>query len=179
MVDALRRHVFAATKLHADDTPLPVLAPGNNKTRTARLWTYVRDDRASGDAAAPAVWFACSPDRKGKHPQRHLADFRGVLQADAYAGFNAVYDTGRVREAGCCADARRKFYDLHAARPTALTTEALRRIGERYAVEELIRGKPPDERRAGRQLQVSSTGCRSIFILCQAVPRVWEARQFC
>jgi transposase len=153
LIDALHRHVFAATKLHADDTPLPVLAPGNGKTRTARLWTYVRDDRASGDATPPAVWFAYSPDRKGEHPQAHLANFNGVLQADAYAGFNAVYETGRVIEAACWAHARRKFYDLHVARPTSLTTEALRRIGELYAIEESIRGKPPDERRTARQLQ--------------------------
>lgn len=112
----------------------------------------MRDDRASGDVAPPAVWFAYSPDRKGEHPQRHLADFHGVLQADAYAGFNAVYDSGRVLEAACWAHARRKFYDLHAARPTSLTIEALRRIGELYAIEEAIRGKPPDERQAARQL---------------------------
>lgn len=93
------------------------------------------------------------PDRKGEHPQNHLADFHGVLQADSYAGFNAVYESGRVQEAACWAHARRKFYDLHAARPTALTTEALRRIGELYGIEEVIRGKPPDERRAARQLQ--------------------------
>lgn len=79
--EALRRHVFAAAKLHGDDTPLPVLAPGNGKTRTARLWTYVRDDRASSGAEPPAVWFAYSPDRKGEHPQTHLANFTGVLQA--------------------------------------------------------------------------------------------------
>jgi transposase len=153
LIDALRRHVFAGTKLDADDTPLPVLAPGNGKTRTARLWTYVRDDRASGDTTPPAVWFSYSPDRKGEHPQAHLASFNGVLQADAYAGFNAVYETGRVVEAACWAHARRKFYDLHAARPTALTTEALRRIGELYGIEESIRGKPPDARRAARQQQ--------------------------
>jgi transposase len=153
LVDALRHHVFAATKLHADDTPLPVLAPGNGKTRTARLWTYVRDDRASGDTTPPAVWFAYSPDRKGEHPQAHLANFKGVLQADAYAGFNAVYETGNVIEAACWAHARRKFYDLHVARPSPLTTEALRRIGELYAIEESIRGKPPDDRRKVRQQQ--------------------------
>jgi transposase len=153
LVDALRRHVFAATKLHADDTPLPVLAPGNGKTRTARLWTYVRDDRASGDTTPPAVWFAYSPDRKGEHPQAHLANFKGVLQADAYAGFNAVYETGNVTEAACWAHGRRKFYDLHVARPSPLTTEALRRIGELYAIEESIRGKPPDDRRKARQQQ--------------------------
>jgi len=153
LVDALQRHVFAATKLHADDTPLPVLAPGNGKTRTARLWTYVRDDRASGDDAPPAVWFAYSPDRKGEHPQGHLANFSGVLQADAYAGFNAIYESGRVAEAACWAHARRKFYDLHAARPSPLTTEALRRIGELYAIEESIRGKPPNERCTVRRRQ--------------------------
>jgi transposase len=151
LVDRLRRHVFAATKLHADDTPLPVLAPGNGKTRTARLWTYVRDDRSSGDNSPPAVWFAYTPDRKGEHPKAHLANFRGILQADAYAGFNAVYESGHVQEAACWAHARRKFYDLHAARPSPLTTEALRRIGELYAIEERIRGKPPDERRTARQ----------------------------
>lgn len=153
LVEALRRHVFAAAKLHADDTPLPVLAPGNGKTRTARLWTYVRDDRASGDNTPPAVWFAYTPDRKGEHPQAHLATFSGILQADAYAGFNAVYESGRVFEAACWAHARRKFYDLHASRPSSFSTEVLRRIGELYAIEEGIRGKPPDERRATRQQQ--------------------------
>jgi hypothetical protein len=89
LVDAIRRHVLAATKLHADDTPIPVLAPGNGKTKTARLWTYVRHDRSSGDTCPAAVWFAYSPDRKGIHPQTHLANFKGVLQADAYAGYVA------------------------------------------------------------------------------------------
>src|SRR5690606_34846904 len=128
LVDAIRRHVFTAAKIHADDTPVPVLAPGNGKTRTGRLWTYVRDDRPSGSTTAPAVWFAYTPDRKGIHPQTHLARFSGILQADAYAGFNAVYETGRVAEAACWAHARRKFYELHQARPSAVTTEALRRI---------------------------------------------------
>jgi len=151
LVDAIRRHVLASAKLHADDTPIPVLAPGNGKTKTARLWTYVRDDRPSGDTAPPAVWFAYTPDRKGIHPQTHLAKFKGVLQADAYAGFNALYEDGTIQEAACWAHARRKFYDLHEARPSALTTEALRRIGELYSVEAEIRGKPPHERRQARQ----------------------------
>ena len=153
LVDAIRRHVLAGTKLHADDTPIPVLAPGNGKTRTARLWTYVRDDRPSGDTAPPAVWFAYTPDRKGIHPQTHLANYQGVLQADAYAGFNALYEDGMIQEAACWAHARRKFYDLHEARPSALTTEALRRIGELYAIEAKIRGKPPNERQQARQTE--------------------------
>jgi transposase len=151
LVDAIRRHVLAATKLHADDTPIPVLAPGNGKTKTSRLWTYVRDDRPSGDTAPAAVWFAYSPDRKGIRPQTHLAGFRGVLQADAYAGFNALYESGAIQEAACWAHARRKFYDLHEAQPSALTTEALRRIAELYVIEVDIRGKPPDQRRQARQ----------------------------
>ena len=151
LVDAIRKHVLAATKLHADDTPVPVLAPGNGKTKTGRLWTYVRDDRPAGDAVPPAVWFAYSPDRKGIHPQTHLAQFKGVLQADAYAGFNALYEGGAIEEAACWAHARRKFHDLHAARPVPLTTEALRRIAELYVIEAEIRGKPPDERRSVRQ----------------------------
>jgi len=153
LVDALRRHVMAATKLHADDTPVPVLAPGNGKTKTGRLWVYVRDDRSSGDATPPAVWFAYTPDRKGIHPQQHLESFTGTLQADAYGGYQAIYETGRVAEAACWAHARRQFYELHAARPNALNTEALERIGALYKVEEQIRGQPPNERRAYRQAQ--------------------------
>lgn len=153
LVDAIRRHVLAGRKLHADDTPIPVLAPGNGKTRTARLWTYVRDDRSAGDPTPAAVWFAYTPDRKGIHPQTHLANFKGILQADAYAGFNALYVDGAIEEAACWAHARRKFYDLHAARPSPLTTEALRRIAELYVIEAEIRGKPPDERLRVRRAQ--------------------------
>ena len=153
LVDAIRKHVLAAAKLHADDTPVPVLAPGNGKTKTGRLWTYVRDDRPAGDLSPPAVWFAYSPDRKGIHPQTHLANFQGVLQADAYAGFNALYEGGGIDEAACWAHARRKFHDLHVARPSPLTTEALRRIAELYLIEAEVRGKPPDERRSVRQVR--------------------------
>jgi transposase len=115
LVEALRRHVMSAEKLHADDTPVPVLAPGLGKTKLGRLWTYVRDDRPAGDATPPAVWFAYSPDRKGEHPQAHLRNFTGTLQADGYAGFDAVYETRRIQEAACWAHVRRKFYDLHVA----------------------------------------------------------------
>jgi transposase len=99
LVDAVRKHVLASSKLHADDTPVPVLAPGMGKTKTARLWTYVRDDRPAGDTTAPAVWFAYSEDRKGEHPKQHLSNFSGILQADGYAGFHHLYEGGRIREA--------------------------------------------------------------------------------
>lgn len=103
LIEALRRYVLAADNIHADDTPLPVLAPGEGRTRTARLWTHVRDDRPAGSNDPPAVWFAYSPNRKGEHPQRHLCEFNGILQADAYAGFDALYATGCVQEAACWA----------------------------------------------------------------------------
>lgn len=150
LVDALRLHVMAATKLHADDTPVPVLAPGNGKTKTARLWVYVRDDRNSGDKTPPAVWFTYTPDRKSEHPQQHLAKFKGTLQADAYGGYQKIYETGDVLEAACWAHARRRFYDLYAARPNALNKEALERIGALYRIEEAIQGKLPDERQVQR-----------------------------
>jgi len=78
-----------------------VLAPGNGKTKTGRLWTYVRDERTAGENTAPAVWFAYSPDRKGEHPRQHLKNFKGALQADAYAGFHHLYDSGDVYEVAC------------------------------------------------------------------------------
>ena len=153
LVDALRRYVTAAAKLHADDTPVPVLAPGQGKTKTGRLWTYVRDDRPAGNTAAPAVWFAYSPDRKGEHPAQHLEKFRGTLQADAYAGFNQLYEDVRIRHAACWAHVRRHFYDLEQAHSSPVAREALQRIGTLYGIEEPIRGRPPDERRAVRQAQ--------------------------
>ena len=153
LVETLRRYVMASGKLHADDTPVPVLSPGNGRTKTGRLWTYVRDDRPAGNAAAPAVWFTYSPDRKGEHPERHLKKFRGTLQADAYAGFNQLYQDGRIQQAACWAHVRRHFYDLEQAHASPVAREALARIGALYGIEEQIRGKPPDERRAVRQAQ--------------------------
>ncbi len=153
LVDALRRYVLSAKKVHADDTPMPVLAPGEGKTRTGRLWTYVRDDRPAGDKAPPAVWFAYSPNRKGEHPQEHLKSFNGILQADAYAGYDALYETGEIQEAGCWAHVRRKFFDLAQAHDSPLAREALERIGALYGIEAEIRGKPPSERRRVRQEQ--------------------------
>ena len=121
-----------------------MLAPGKGKTKTGRLWTYVRDDRPAGDTAPPAVWFAYSPDRKGEHPERHLEKFRGTLQADAYAGFNQLYENGGIEQAACWAHVRRKFYDLEQAHASPVAREALERIGALYGIEEQIRGTPPE-----------------------------------
>ena len=150
LVDALRRYVLEAEKLHGDDIPVPVLEPGRGKTRTGQLWTYVRDDRPAGSSDAPAVWFAYSLDRKGEHPAEHLSDFHGTLQADGYAGFNRLYETGDIVEAACWAHVRRKFYDLHQAHRSPITEEALERIGQLYGIEAEIRGSPPTVRQEVR-----------------------------
>lgn len=151
LTEALRRHTVATWKLHVDDTPIPVLAPGNRKTKTGRLWVYVRDDRRSGSTDPAAVWFAYSPDRRGIHPQTHLAGFEGVLQADAYGGFNELYESGKIREAACWDHARRYLYEVHVRTPTEATRHALELIGELYGIEADIRGKPAVERLRVRQ----------------------------
>ena len=158
LVEALRRHVLSGHKLHADDTPVPVLAPGNGKTKTGRLWTYVQDDRPAGDSTPAAVWFAYSPDRRGEHPREHLRNFSGILQADAYAGFHHLYEGGQIQEAACWAHVRRKFYELQVAQASPLAAEALKRIAELYAIESDIRGRPTDER-----LQVRTTRARPLL----------------
>jgi transposase len=151
LVEALARYVMAAGKLHADDTPVPVLDPGRGRTKTGRLWTYVRDDRPAGSQESPAVLFRYAPDRRGERPREHLAPFSGILQADAYAGFGHLYEGERIREAACWAHARRGFYDLHQANNSPIAAEALDRIGMLYAIEAEIRGRPPNERAAIRQ----------------------------
>lgn len=153
LVQALSRYVRAGERIHADDTPLPVLAPGRGRTRTGRLWVYVRDDRPAAGTAAPAVWFAYSPDRRGAHPQEHLREFSGIVQADAFAGFDALYAGGRMQEAGCWAHVRRKFFDLVRAHDSPIAKEALTRIGALYAVEAAVRGAPPPVRCEARQMR--------------------------
>jgi len=127
--------------------------PGTGKTKTGRLWIYVRDERPFGGSRKPAALFFYSPDRKGEHPQAHLKDFRSVIHADGYAGFNELFTGGRIVEAGCWAHVRRKFFDVHAATGSSIAKAALDRIGQLYAVEKIINGLPPERRRQRRQLQ--------------------------
>ena len=150
VAEVLRRYVLDTDKLHGDDTPLPVLAPGTGKTKTGRFWTYVRDNRPAGDNAAPAVWFAYSPNRKGEHPQRHLAKFAGILQADAFAGFNKLYEGGAIQQAPCMAHIRRKFFDLMKAHNSPIAAEAVQRIAALYRIEKEIKGRSAEERRSVR-----------------------------
>jgi hypothetical protein len=136
---------MSGDRVHADDTVVPVLEPGLGRTRTARLWTYVRDDRTFGGAEPPAVLYRYSPDRKGEHPRAHLNPFHGILQADGYAGFAKLYGNSIV-EAACMARARRKFFDVHETIKSPLAREALDRIAVLYRIEADIRGRPPDQR---------------------------------
>jgi len=151
LVEALRKDVIASDVLHGDDTPVPVLDPGRGRTKTGRLWTYVRDGRPHGDAHSPAAVYFYSPDRKGEHPARHLNAFKGVLHADGYAGFGAIFEKGGITEAACWAHVRRKFFDEYESTKAPLAKEALDRIGALYAVEAEARGRGPDERRRWRQ----------------------------
>src|ERR1700738_5713631 len=148
LVEVIRAHVFAAERIHADDTTVPVLAKG--KTRIGRLWTYVRDDRPFGGSDPPAAVFFYSRDRGGEHPRRHLSGWVGTLQADAYAGFNDLYDAkrrpGRIIEAACWAHGRRKFFVLADLRQVPLAIEAVRCIDEIFAVERENKGVGAEER---------------------------------
>ena len=150
LVDALGQHVMAGERVHADDTVVPVLEPGLGRTRTARLWVYVRDDRPFAGPDPAAVFYRYTPDRKGEHPRAHLSEFRGILQADGYAGFAKLYDNGSIVEAACLAHARRKFWDVYEATKSPLAREALDQIAALYRIEDTIRGKPPDQRLAVR-----------------------------
>ena len=157
LVALIRAHVLAAERLHGDDTTVPVLAKG--KTSTGRLWTYVRDDRPFAGPAPPAAVFHYSPDRRGEHPQRHLASYAGILQADAYAGFGELYHPGRkpgpITEAGCWAHGRRKLFDLAQLAKAPLAAEAVRRIDAIFDAERAINGLPAEQRLAIRQDQVA------------------------
>jgi transposase len=142
----LAAHVFASTKLFADDTLLPVLDPGRGRTKTGRLWVYARDDRPWAGPDPPATVFFYSPDRKAVRPASHLEGFKGVLQVDGYAGFETLAASGDIVLAACWAHARRKFYELYQATGSPIAAEALRRIAELYAVEKRVRGQPAEAR---------------------------------
>jgi transposase len=151
VVAAIRKHVFAAEKIHGDDTTVPVLAPGLGRTATGRLWVYVRDDRLFAGPAAPAAAYFYSPDRGAEHPTAHMAGFTGFLQADGYAGFEGLYNPARTKpgpitEVACWAHCRRKYYDVWEATKSPVAKEALDRIATVYAIEDKARFAPAAER---------------------------------
>ena len=139
--------------IFADDTPLSVLAPGTGKTKTARLWAYVRDERPWAGPSPPAAFYRFSRDRKGEQPTGHLKDYSGWMHADGYSGFNELYRSGRIHEVACLAHIRRKFVDVFKSQGSAIAEEAIKRIASLYAVEQQARGLSPDERGRLRQAQ--------------------------
>jgi hypothetical protein len=149
--DRLLTRLKESAKLFADETTAPVLDPGRGRTKTGQLWAYARDDRPWGGSDPPGVAYVYAPDRKAERPITHLAEFTGILQVDGYGGYRALAERGNVRLAFCWAHVRRRFYELAAAGPAPIASEALERIAGLYAVEGEIRGRTAAERRAARQ----------------------------
>jgi transposase len=149
-------HVFAAPAIHSDDTPIRVLCPGLGRTRMGRLWTYVVDERPWAGPRAPAAYYRYSNDRKGERPREHLAGYRGFLHADAYQGYEALYQASegnapKITHVACMAHARRHLFDVYERTKSPIAEEALRRIQALYAIEAEINGKPAEIRGAERQ----------------------------
>jgi transposase len=156
LVELIRRHVLAGERVHGDDTTVPVLA--KQKTVIGRVWTYVRDDRPFAGPDPPAALFFYSRNRNGEHPNRHLAGYAGILQADAYAGFGDLYDANRkpgpITEAACWSHSRRKFFELADLGKSPLAVEAVRRIDAIFAIEREINGATAEQRLAFRNERV-------------------------
>ena len=153
LADAIGRHVQRGQAIFADDTPVKMLAPGTGRTKTARFWTYVRDERPWAGDTRRAAWYQFSVDRKGIRTISHLKDYSGWMHADGYAGFEKLYQTGRIREVACMAHVRRKFVDVQQSQGSAIAEEAIMRIARLYAVEKEARGSSPEERVRLRQLK--------------------------
>ncbi|MFD2675967.1 IS66 family transposase [Camelimonas lactis] len=149
--ERLFEQLKTSSKLFADETTAPVLDPGRGRTRTGQLFAYARDDRPWGGIDPPGVAYIYAPDRKAEQPLRHLQGFAGILQVDGYAGYRVLAGRSAISLAFCWAHVRRRFYELAQSGPTPIATEALRRIAELYRIENEIRGRPAEERRAARQ----------------------------
>jgi transposase len=149
--ERLCKNVFASDHLFADDTPIPVLDPGRGRTKTGRLWVYAREQRPWSGPEPPAAVYLFAPDRKAERPVSHLARFTGVLHVDGYAGFEQLTGNGNIVLAACWAHTRRKFYEVAEATGSPVATEALRRIGELYAIEARVRGQSSAHRLAERR----------------------------
>lgn len=146
LADAIQRHVLSGQAIFADDTPVNMLSPGAGKTKTARLWAYVRDERPWVGEAPPAAFYRFSRDRKAEQPSEHLKDYTGWMHADGYSGFNDLYRSGRIREMACMAHARRKFVDVFKSQGSAIAEEAIKRIAILYCIEKEARGRAPEDR---------------------------------
>jgi transposase len=148
---AIGRHVRQGPALFADDTPVKMLSPGNKRTKTARAWAYVRDERPWAGPAPPCAWYQFTIDRKGDHPVSHLSGYKGWVHADGYAGFNGLFGQDKADEMACMAHIRRKFVDVQQSQGSAIAEEAIKQIAGLYAIEAEARGQAPDRRVALRQ----------------------------
>src|ERR1700741_2760517 len=153
LIEAIRTHVMSAERIHDDDTTVPVLA--KLKTVTGRIWTYVRDDRPFGGTDPPAALFYYSRNRAGEHPQSHLAGYVGLMQADAFDGYNQLYKAQRkpapILEAACWSHGRRKFFDLAKSGEAPIASQPVRRIDELLEIERAVNGQGPEQRLAARR----------------------------
>jgi Transposase and inactivated derivatives len=149
--ERLFERLKASDKLFADETTAPVLDPGRGRTKTGQLFAYARDDRPWGGIDPPGVAYLYAPNRKAEQPLRHLQGFVGILQVDGYAGYKALAERNAMSLAFCWSHVRRRFYELAQSGPAPIATEALQRIAELYKIENEIRGRPAEERRAARQ----------------------------
>ncbi len=169
LADAIGHIVGQGPALFADDTPVKMQAPtarqgiagqslrgGQKKTKTARVWAYVRDERPWSGQSPPCAWYKFTIDRKGEHPVSHLSGYQGWVHADGYAGFNGIFADHKASEMACMAHVRRKFVDVFASQGSSIAEEAIKRIALLYAVEKEVRGKSPDERVALRQTKAKS-----------------------
>ena len=173
LVDAIGKHVRQGQALFADDTPVKLLSPGNKRTKTARIWAYVRDERpwkgscatgAQSDnlrgqatRAPPGAWYQFTIDRKGEHPVRHLSNYKDWVHADGYAGFNGLFGEDKASEVACMAHIRRKFVDVQQFQGSAIAEEAIKRIAKLYGIEKEARGRSPAERVTIRQKKSKPT----------------------
>jgi hypothetical protein len=151
LAKAIERHVLSGPAIFADDTPVKMLSPGAGKTKTARLWAYVRDERPWASEAPPAAFYRFSRDRKGEQPVGHLKNYKGWMHADGYSGFNELYRSGHIHEVACMAHIRRKFVDVHKSQGSAIAEEAIKRIAALYGIEKEARGQSPNDRTSIRQ----------------------------
>jgi transposase len=149
--ERLLARLKGSAKLFADETTAPVLDPGRGRTKIGQLWAYARDDRPWGGTDPPGVAYVYAPDRKAERPIAHLEGFKGILQVDGYGGYRVLAERSDVKLAFCWAHVRRRFYELAAAGPAPIASEALERIGKLYAIESEIRGCSAEKRREARQ----------------------------
>jgi len=156
LANLIASYVLQSQALFADDTPVKLLSPGNKRTKTARVWAYVRDERPWNGEAPPCAWYQFTRDRKGDHPVSHLSGYKGWVHADGYTGFNGVFGPDKASEMACMAHIRRKFVDIYKSQGSPIAEEAIKRIAELYAVEKQARGQSPEDRAALRQAEAKS-----------------------